>query len=351
MKRQRRIDTFFQSQRETCTFFYLDWTLEKPEAKWLKERPPEVKWESEVMWKEMKLFVTLGASFLSDVADAQRKPSIDPSILSLVKSNLQKCVRRRLAQKALGTAKRFMEMDMGHFLRRLAIIMMEDVSLHESLGVIIWLTAAESKGFSIHDGIQKWLLSVVSYLCEEKVEQYWSLGISNQDQSLLEQDKTLYQEAKKSEQKDLVFSLLFRKSYGGMPGDCIMMMSFASLLCQEKCPISTVPLAPPGEVKPIALNEIETCSADFHCYPQLLMQLARIFKDVTEKDLRSAIWNHNSRTNYRVHQRNLPETERIKMNNTMKIWSRIRYKTDQIQKDYILVTSNRYAYQNRPNGF
>lgn len=336
MKRQRRIDTFFSSQRESCTYFFLDWSSTKPVVKWLKEKPLGIQWESEVMWKEMKLFVTLGSNQTSSSKESE-KPSIDTSLLSLIKSNLQKCVRRQLTEKALETAQRFMEWDMSHFLRRLSIIMMEDVMLHESLPVIIWLTAAESKGFFLSRKIQQWLLSVVDYLCQEKRESYWSLGISNQDQSLLSREKEFYQEAKKRSQKDLIFSLLFRKSYGGMQGDCVMMMSFASHLCQEKCPVSDTPLLPLDRVvRPIALEKIETCAVDFHCYPQLLAQLCRIYKDIGEKDMKLAVWNHNSRTNYRIHQRNLPETERIKMNHSLKIWFRIRNRIELIQKEYII---------------
>lgn len=348
MKRQRRIDTFFQSQRETCTYYFLDWSTEKPKAIWLKEKPLGAKWESEVRWKEMKLFVTLGSSVSSCDVIERKKPTIDTSLLSLIKSNLQKCIRRQLTQKGLETAKRFMEWDMGHFLRRLSIIMMEDVILHESLPVLVWLMAAESKGFSLTKEMEKWLLSLVSYMCQEKRESYWSLGISNQDQSLLEKDSYFYGEAKKSQEKGMVFSLLLRKSYGGMQGDCIMIMDFVQRVCRGECIISHSAITLlKEEIKPIELDRIETCSVDFHCYPQLVMQLVRIFRNFTEKDLRRAIWDHNSRTNYRVLPRILPETERIKMNHSLKIWSSIRYKTLLIQKEFLMTCRNRYNYSNR----
>lgn len=362
MKRQRRLETFFQSQRERYTYFYMDWSNESEikEAKWLKEKPENVNWEREIMWQEMKLFITIGAyipptnQYSQEQLLLKEQPKIDQTFISLVKSNLQKCVRRQLTTKALKTAKRFMQWDMQQFIRRLTIIMMEDVILHKSLSTLVWLTAAQSKGFAIGEEIELWLLSIVEYLCREKRESYWSERVSNKNQDFLtvEYLKKIYEEAKKHKERDLLFSLLLRKSYGGMNGDCIMIMSFATLLSQDKCIVSFLPLKSPASIqslniKLLELSEIEQCSVDFHCYPQLLSILSRSNKDIKESDIKAAIWHHNSKINYRVLNGNITMEETIKTNSCRQIWDRIKYRVSNIQNDYISQCRNRLAYQMR----
>ena len=72
--------------------------------------------------------------------------------------------------KSVQTAKHIIDLDCNSFLRRLPIIMIEDVTLHESFPIIIWLMIAYYKGFEIKNEIVKWLLGVVYCLsvCETK---------------------------------------------------------------------------------------------------------------------------------------------------------------------------------------
>lgn len=342
MKRQRRLETFFQSQREELTFFHVDWSASRPRAVWLSDRPLETNFQEEVQWREMKQFVTIGC----ETAASQNKQIIetdelDTALTAIVKSNLQKCIRRQLRECAMETAKLFIQTDLTQFVRRLLIIMLEDVMIHESLPLIVWLTAALNKGFVVNDAILSWLLGVVDYLCCEKRESYHSCGVSNLKQEV--DEKKLYQDALKHPHRDIILSLLFRKSYGGMPGDMAMITSYVSLLLANNVGISSTPLSiiTYGDIKPLNLEEVTLCSIDFHCYPQLLMVLARENADLTTKDIRAAIWHFNSKINARVQ---CQEDQALK-----KIWQRLQRRVWSLQKSYLTLCINVNALRHWQN--
>ncbi len=77
-------------------------------------------------------------------------PGVRVYMPSLLKSNLQKAVRRRHIEEAFVTTKHFLAQDAGELLRRLPIIMCEDTMVHPGLFMeIIWLMAAVSKGYQL----------------------------------------------------------------------------------------------------------------------------------------------------------------------------------------------------------
>lgn len=69
--------------------------------------------------------------------------------LSILKSALQKCVRRRLSQPAVRVAVALLRKTRSPFelLRRLSIIVLEDAALHPQFPTLVWLLAASSKGY------------------------------------------------------------------------------------------------------------------------------------------------------------------------------------------------------------
>lgn len=69
--------------------------------------------------------------------------------LSILKSALQKCVRRRLSQPAVRVAVALLRKTRSPFelLRRLSIIVLEDAALHPQFPTLVWFLAASSKGY------------------------------------------------------------------------------------------------------------------------------------------------------------------------------------------------------------
>ena len=64
--------------------------------------------------------------------------------IGLLKSQLQKAIRRKENKLAMNLGYQLMNVDMNQFLRRLAIITLEDVILNQYYPVLIWMMMASS---------------------------------------------------------------------------------------------------------------------------------------------------------------------------------------------------------------
>jgi hypothetical protein len=320
-------------------------------AQWLVDKPCDTNFESEVQWKGMDIFVTILSHTPPPPLDdtIHHLPLIiEEGVISLVKSNLQKCVRRKLTEKAMRTARLFMNMDISLFLRRLSIIMMEDVILHQSFPTLMWLIAAVSKGFYVTSPMREWLMGIVEKMCQEDREDYWTHKIDNTT-TLLTPDtlRRMYKRVENHGECNMIYSLLFRMAYGGLPGDLAMITHFASLVEGGTIipSISMVRSIPINNITPLSLAQIEPCSVDFHCYPQIVSILVREKKQqYTHLQIKNAIWHHNSRFNKRVI---LPETEKRKLESLQQIWQSIKGRLWYLQKEYIVKCENNHAYANR----
>jgi hypothetical protein len=325
MKRQRRIETFFQSNQSELTYFY----AEQGRATWLYEEPSNLKFHKEIEWQ--RRLVTVAANFSS--TEALEKKTLDTSLIAIIKSNLQKCIRRQLKTRALQTAKLFMMVDMVQFIRRLVIIMLEDVALHESLTLLVWLTAAVSKGFVVDRRMASWLLGVVNYLCQEQRHDF-------PNESRDDDEKKYYRDAIHHKNRDILLSLLFRKSYGGMPGDMTMIINYVALLLTNDRDVSQTPLCEINfdDIECLSLEDTTLCSIDFHCYPALVFCLARENRDLSPQDIKAAIWHFNSKMNTRV--KSTQQDERLS-----RIWSRIQRRVWFLQKTYLTQCINVFTNQ------
>lgn len=88
-------------------------------------------------------------------AELLNKPGAEPPYkyqynVHLLKSNLQKCFRRRLYVESMATAKQLLFQDPTEMLRRLSVILLEDSLLYPYLyNQVIWLQFAHSKGYQL----------------------------------------------------------------------------------------------------------------------------------------------------------------------------------------------------------
>ena len=81
-----------------------------------------------------------------------------------LKSHLQKCIRRMKPDLSVQTACELIRLNLNDFLRRLPIIILEDVDLLSVLPTTIWLMVAYSKGYRLRNNDISWLLGVVKSL-------------------------------------------------------------------------------------------------------------------------------------------------------------------------------------------
>lgn len=378
-QRDRRIDDFFrcqdpQKQRQKqrqYSYFYIDWAVEPYVASWMCERPVPLDFQADIECKALGRIITVCCVFAPlgrvDEEETVTSPLYqDKTLVSLLKSNLQKCVRRQLVQRAKETARYLMDLDLQLLVRRLAIIMLEDVVLHQSFTTLVWLTAALSKHFLLaaapsgaESTIKAWLLGLVDMLCRESRESYWSCGIDNTLRCDDGAVRAAWNDAGavSSLQRDIIFALLLRQSYGGLPGDCAMMLSYAALVRQpdgaSHISLAPVQAHPLSQVNRLDLNFIELCAVDFHCVPGMLFALAQHCQKnnkrgangqtYTQQEIRAAVWHHNSKHNKRVVTQ--PQAERDRKRDSHTCYHAIKWKLEWLQQEHVKVCCNTVALQ------
>jgi len=298
-------------------YFYLEWIDKRPsQIQLVHEKPLKLTFESKFKIKA-KEYIICG----------NINPEFKPYIVSepivyrknqYLLSHLQKCVRRMESTKSVQTAKHLLDLDCTSLLRRLPIIMLEDVTFHESFPVLIWLMIAYSKKFTMKQEIVKWILGVVYYIstCSQKTH-YETKDINEIDCS---DNQNIY-----------VDSLRFRKAYGGMKGDMNMIEYYTQLLYRDKLgprteKIKLIKL----EIKPLLKKEWIYQSNDFHCNRSIIIQMQRYFSEYSKDYLKELIWNHSSSINNRI-----IDNDKIYDTKQLEDWKRIEKTLHSIQKKCI----------------
>lgn len=189
---------------------------------------------------------------------------------SLLKSFLQKCVRRGWEDKAVRTAFHLMHINIMEFLRRLIIIAIEDSSTHPSLCTTLWFMAIGD--ITYRREYIRYFLGIVYWIAVAPKRELW-----------------LPTE-----------SLELRISFGGMKCDMKRL---------ESCLTNLPPSNPYSIIKPIVIKrylglfEMDTCGADFHVFPQIIDMLWEkyntIYPEITQIDIKKAIWYNQSSKNFR----------------------------------------------------
>ena len=275
-------------------FFYLEWKDKRPSiCKLINERPKSYNFTSQFKVKgfenEINLYGNISDNFIEYYPDPKKLYKKD----QYLQSHLQKCIRRKDQFRAIKTAKHLLDLDMTKFLRRLPIIMLEDVCIHESIIVIIWLMVAVNKGFRIRCEMVKWLLGVVNYLSNEDYKQYYSKLETN----IIPPENHGF--------KDIIYSLKIRKSYGGMKGDMQMIEYYINqIIDHEIIPKNDkIYIIKINNMKPLEHKEWIYQANDFHCNKYILPKTRGYIKNkkkYTEDYIKELIWIFSSSINTRV---------------------------------------------------
>lgn len=226
------------------------------------------------------------------VNDSLYKPQSSKwTSIKFLKSHLQKCVRRMKSKLAVESASEIMRLDMNHFLRRLPIIIIEDVDLISQLPTTVWLMIAHSKGYKLRDKDVNWLLGVVKALAKCT------------NRTIINNKKILKYKKEWIETENVIFnSILLRIAYGGMGGDMAMLRNSA-VLSYNKDIIDL-------QIKPVKisnkflkLESILPVGVDFHVGKNILYQIQDHLKKnnlfVNKKTLKAWMWQTRSGFNKR----------------------------------------------------
>lgn len=257
-------------------------------------------------------------------------------IVPVLKSMLQKAVRRQEGGRAKGLAALMLRVSADDLLRRLPIIMIEDATLHPALPVLVWLTAASSKGYLPSAAMRSTVLAVVAELARCKYRD----AVPSTSAPLPQVRFRDLEDCSDGAARTLIASLLVRASYGGTSGDLAMLRSMCGLWRSRLTGMDTAPqlsypstsphpylagsfvadleaspwsaavlachymVGDESEGKGSVGNGVESCllkeGIDFHCDGNLLRHVSRHLSEHHDsEEVKEAIWLFRSSVNHR----------------------------------------------------
>ncbi|CAK0782015.1 hypothetical protein CVIRNUC_005529 [Coccomyxa viridis] len=140
---------------------------------------------------------------------------------SLLKSALQKNVRRGRAEEAVRCAQRLLQSEPGELLRRAIVISVEDAVLHPQLPLLVFLMAAVAKGYILGRTLASACLRIMHDLAVVPVQDSSRAG--EVGSSSCPGGQRAEPGALSEAGACLVRSMLIRAAYGGLQGDVRML--------------------------------------------------------------------------------------------------------------------------------
>jgi len=345
------VEPFFKYFRLDTSTMKAQWVRDISDAK------QDITWTQSVKWSGLKDTITLVATCAGvDQTQVFGFPIEEYySNVPYLKSHLQKCIRRSNLALSLKTSLHLARLDFQALIRRLGIIVIEDVQLVPEYCTLIWLTAATSKGYAMNKKQVYWLFGLIAKLAMHPTREP-ALG-AEYDEELggtpaqpldLKGWKKWRLYKLDDVHKSIIQSILFRESYGGMTGDKAMLIRAAhnwfnrfnkkdSTACgqdpylaafeEDRRKGAVYYISPPEEN--LEIHEWIVPAVDFHCVNNLIMILVDKYESYEYAEIKEAIWHHSSKwSNKQI----LPtprtechcKNEKKKEIATEKIWSRIR---------------------------
>jgi hypothetical protein len=224
--------------------------------------------------------------------------------IPLLKSNLQKAIRRGDAINAVHTALALLQKSPNEFFRRLAIIYIEDVTLFDNYSIIVWLMMV-STDYALTNNDYAIIINIVVNLviCPK----YYRFGNMECDSRSEDQKEGDVEEVVTTFSHEFLetcanhsqlLALHYRRLYGGMKGDMVMLdKAIMHYVCAPEEMEMTAQISFHIAESSARLSILDE-AIDFHPFPNLLNILSRltfINKDV----LREIIWHAESGYNFR----------------------------------------------------
>ncbi len=212
--------------------------------------------------------------------------SYDTTFIPLLKSNLQKAVRRCETTIALNSTLALIQLNPQDLLRRLPIIMIEDVALIDSLPIIIWLMIANTD-YKLKPQDIDILLNIVWNLC------------NNTDYFHYYENDTKREFTHQSLQNSAeLLALYYRSLYGGMEGDIQLIYNAIDYYSNFPNKIHKTTFQNIDFERFILDKTILPESVDFHCYPHMISTIQQK-THLPYSKIKENIWNSLSGYNTR----------------------------------------------------
>ena len=305
------------------------------EAQLVQECPNEKMYEvGKVKWRNTDYTVYL----LSNVPFTLTKyNNTNPALFSLLKSNLQKQIRRKDIH-AVSTCEEMLSLNPFECLRRLSIIAAEDVEISKETSVIVWLMSAVSKGYVLSDSQKKYVLIYVPNLCGHKICRRLVIS-SVYDLSIFDTTLELLLSSTHPNKHQLA-GIFFRTCYGGLVGDIPMLNRMCGYEIykfntrinnqqtkdQTKDQTNNNLLSFKNRLMIKTDLSIHEAAVDFHIYPSLCEDISKD-TNVDVNIIKTVIWECSSRINLR-------QLENASINN-QELWKIIKKSYNYHTKKYL----------------
>jgi hypothetical protein len=310
-------------------YFYIEWFGKIPKKIDIinDEQPSDV-----IIYKSVKVKGLNTVVFCGKINSSNEKLKLpintNEKLLPILKSNLQKCIRRNYTDLAIQTCIHMWNISPIEVLRRLPIIMVEDVCFMDSFIILIWMMGAIEKWNPtiVH---LNWILGIVKQLSIYPIKTYVPDYVSNKNIPLYIENTILKEPNKYFFYKKHLYSLIIRENYGGMKCDGKMLLSCLWEIFLNKDLIIYNKIKP-VKIKfyPLVLNDILLESVDFHCCNQLINFLINKYTNLSSNQLKNAIWDNRSSINYR-------DVNPVINKSTLNIWNIIKNDVDDFCQKYL----------------
>ena len=219
--------------------------------------------------------------------------------LKMLKSNLQKAVRRCETENAVTTAYTIMCLSPIELAQRLGIIWIEDASLTRDYPVLVWIMSVLTKGHVFTEAMARLLLMFTDHIASLPYRDVCGYG----NKSILVKQVT--KASLGSEWKSILYSVLFRRGYQSLSSDKLMIDQCVSdwivRMTNDPMLVNTVLIEQQYSVtKPNVLGRKQWIDAaiDQHC-SGICGQISRIYK-VNETKVKQVVWKCSSRLTTKV---------------------------------------------------
>ena len=213
----------------------------------------------------------------------------DEYSIPLLKSNLQKAIRRCDNQIAIQTSLAILQKNPLELLRRLPIIYIEDVCLMDSYPIIIWRMIAD-KDYKLSSFDFVIILNIVDSLCNCK--EYFDFNKNETEYNFSHESLQDY------ENHNELLAIYYRSEYGGMKCDIQMLKSAIDYYINNPLKI---PKTVYNKINYDIIGphiEILVEAIDFHPFPQMLNTLSKITQ-IDKNIIKEFIWFVESGYNVR----------------------------------------------------
>lgn len=234
---------------------------------------------------------------------------------AILKSHLQKTIRRGLTKQALATTELMLQECPLKLIRRLPIIVIEDVTLNTHFSTLVWLMIymsdrirSDTTRYHIPTKIRNLIMSQVAHLCREKY--YDKITYQPDYQVALQKINTKLFGVEEYMGSNVIWnqiiSLQLRKLYGGMNGDMVMIDQYCLVWFErvgrdknEGGSIMKTPVLYEYDgVYELTKENFILDAIDFHPCPWILGDLRRSC-GMEFDEIKESMWNNYSSFNFR----------------------------------------------------